>query len=250
MLRDGVPPSVRGRLLHGLLQYLWQELRDQAGLLALDGPALDALLERSWQSAVRATRSALWLPQTVLARERSRALELTARVLELERQRPPFAVLERECKVSWHGAGTTLDLRIDRVDAQGEDLLLLDYKSGAAGRMGLQESLLQPLQLALYAAALAQAGRQVTAAALLNLDPAAPDYTGVAVHTDVLPARLHEVADWPAAQQQWQLQLLQLMTQHLTGDATLTRDRKLCARCHLPALCRVAGPEVPESDDE
>jgi hypothetical protein len=249
-LPDGVPPPVRGRLLHGLLQYLWQELRDQAGLLALDGPALDALLERSWEAAVRATRSASWLPHTVLARERSRALDLTRQVLVLERQRAPFSVLERECKVLWHGAGTRLDLRIERIDAQGEDVLLLDYKSGAPDRMGLQESQLQPLQLALYAAALAQAGRAVTAAALLNLDPAAPDYSGVAINTDVLPARLHEVADWPAAQRQWQLQLQQLMTAHLSGDATLALDRKVCARCHLPALCRVAGPEVLESDDE
>jgi probable DNA repair protein len=250
MLRDGVPPSVRGRLLHGLLQHLWLELRDHAALLALDGPARDALLERSWTAAVGATRGASWLPQTVLARERSRALALTARVLELERQRAPFTVLERECKVYWHGAGTMLDLRIDRVDQQGADVLLLDYKSGAAGRMGLQESMLQPLQLALYASALAQAGRPVTAAALLNLDPAAPEYAGVAVDTGVLPARLHAVADWPAAQQQWQLQLLQLMTQHLSGDATLTRERKVCARCHLPALCRRAGPEAVEADDE
>jgi hypothetical protein len=70
------------------------------------------------------------------------------------------------------------------------------------------------------------------------------------VDTGVLPARLHAVADWPAAQQQWQLQLLQLMTQHLSGDATLTRERKVCARCHLPALCRRAGPEAVEADDE
>lgn len=250
VLRDGVPPSVRGRLLHGLLQHLWQELKDHAALLALDDRAHDALLERSWVAAVRATRGAAWLPQTVLARERSRALDLTKKVLELERQRAPFTVLERESKVYWQGAGTKLDLRIDRIDQQGAEVLLLDYKSGAAGRMGLHESMLQPLQLALYACALAQAGRPVTAAALLNLDPAEPGYAGVAAHADVLPARLHEVADWPAAQQQWQLQLLQLMTQHLSGEATLTRDRKVCARCHLPALCRRAGPEAVEADDE
>ena len=78
MSSAGVPPSVRGQLLHLLLQHFWGEVQGHAGLMAMDAPAGQELLERSWAAAVRATRAAGWLPPTVLDRERARAIELVA----------------------------------------------------------------------------------------------------------------------------------------------------------------------------
>src|SRR5690606_33250554 len=59
-LYDGIPAAMRGRLLHALLQALWRELRDQAGLLDCAPAALDALLERCWSTALEATRGGAW----------------------------------------------------------------------------------------------------------------------------------------------------------------------------------------------
>jgi probable DNA repair protein len=249
-LCDGVPASLRGRLLHELLQHLWQRRVDPAALLRLDATGEQRLLESCWSAAVQDTREARWLPARVLGRERGRALEIAASLLRLERQRPPFTVAQREQLAVWQGAGASLSLRIDRVDRAGADVILLDYKSGAAPRVALHEGELRPLQLAIYAAALAQQGMAVNAAALVELTAAETGFTGVAASDGPRMPGLQPVPDWPAMQQHWQGQLQQLMAQHLSGAATLTRDRRTCQRCHLPALCRRAGAEDAETDDE
>jgi ATP-dependent helicase/nuclease subunit B len=247
---DGVPPALRGRLLHALLNFLWQELGSHAALLALDPSAEQALIARSWTAAVNATREAAWLATKVLARERLRAQAVTAKVLELERQRAPFTVEQREHAVQWRGADARLTLRIDRVDSIGGEAVLLDYKTGTAGRVALHEGDLQPLQLAVYAAALAQEGRPVSAAALLTLHPSEPGFAGVAANAPLLSRDVREVGDWQPMLEQWQQQLQRLMAAHLSGDAQLTRDPGVCARCHLPALCRRATADMAEPEDE
>src|SRR5690606_38311066 len=145
-LSAGVPHALRGRLLHLLLEHLWQELADQAGLLTLDLDTQQSLLARCWTVALRLTPAARWLPLPVLERERARAFETVARVLDLERSRPPFTVKQRESTATWTGAGAHLSLRIDRIDETQGEAVLIDYKSGAPTRIQLQEDALQPLQ--------------------------------------------------------------------------------------------------------
>lgn len=250
MLGDGVPPSLRGRLLHALLNCLWERLGTQARLLALDAAAENALLEECWSTAVRTTREAAWLAPAVMERERRRALGVTREVLVLERQRAPFTVAAREQALQWEGAGARLALRIDRVDECEGGTLLIDYKTGSPDTVGLHKGELKPLQLALYAAALAQTGRVVTGTTLLTLHPSEPAFSGAAAQDGLLPRGLRAVEEWEPAMQQWQQQLQQLMADHLTGSATLARDPAACRRCHLPALCRRAEPETAEPEDE
>lgn len=245
---DGIPNILRGKLLHGLLQELWRELGDQARLLALDAAAEQAMLLRCWHSALHATLEAQWLSRPVLDRERGRALRTVARVLELERERAPFIVRERELSLRWQGAGASLGLRIDRIDQVGADFVVVDYKSGAVPGIALHRGELQPLQLALYAAALWQRGTPVSAAALLQLKPSGPAISGIVAKDGMLPGRVQQVEDWQPLQQQWQQSLLALLARHLSGEATLTRDRGNCRHCHLPALCRRAGADVAEAE--
>lgn len=245
-LSEGVPAFVRGRLMHLLLQHLWERLGGQAGLLALDAAGETALVEECWRRAVEATPAARWLPTTVLERERQRTHQTVKSVLQLERERPPFTVEQRERALHWQGAGARLALRIDRIDRVGGDALLIDYKSGQPTRIDLHEQSLQPLQLAVYAAALAQQGQPVSAAALLNLHPHEACFAGVAAREGILEEGLERLEDWDGTQRRWQEQLVALMQQHLSGEATLTVDRRACERCHLPALCRRAGEDAVE----
>lgn len=246
-LHAGIPALLRGRLLHALLEHLWQQLQDQAALLALDPAAQARLLEASWHAALRATREAAWLSAHVLERERGRTLRLMAQVLELERQRAPFAVRHRERAGQWQGAGARLALRIDRIDETAGQAILLDYKSGSPPGIRLQRGELQPLQLALYADTLAQQGQSVAAAVLLNLHPAKASFTGVVAHDGLLPGRLHAVGELGLIAQAWHEELQRLMSAHLAGEATLARHRQACLHCHLPALCRRA--EADAADD-
>src|SRR5690606_691909 len=128
-LSQGVPPSLRGRLLHLLLQHLWQQLGDQQQLQSLSATAEAELVARCWDMAVRGTTAARWLAPAVRERERERALRTVARVLELERSRPPFRVEYSEQAAEWQGGGARVALRIDRIDRVAGDAVLIDYKS-------------------------------------------------------------------------------------------------------------------------
>ncbi len=256
LLTDGIPSRLRGMLLHSLLEGIWQELREQQRLLQLTTAQQADLIARHWQGAVlgNAAAGAAWLAPQVLQRERVRAERLMERVLELDRQRAPFTVIQCERETLWNAGGASLRLRIDRIDDSAGDRLLIDYKSGAAESIRLQEGELRPLQLAAYVAALADAGRPVSAAVLLSLKPADLKYAGAATNKQLLPGRIQEVADWPAAEAQWRIALARLMQEHIGGTVALAASLDACRYCHLPALCRrVAASETAaaaESGDE
>lgn len=252
-LSEGITPALRGRLLHALLQGVWTELGDHASLQASSTEALQALAGRQWIEAVRSSADggARWLTPAVLERERLRSLRMVHRVLELERQRAPFRVEYCERDLQWGAHGAALRLRIDRMDRLEDGTrLLLDYKTGAPRTIRLHEGDLEPLQLALYVAALAAAGESVDAATLLTLRPAELGFSGISAGTQLPQARLKPVENWPAVQEQWQLALADLLQAHLSGAATLATDVSACRSCHLPALCRRAGADEQEPDDE
>jgi probable DNA repair protein len=250
---DGLTAPARGTLLHRLLEGVWGELRDQSQLLSMNTESEAALLARHWNEAIAgdAIPAARWWPAGLRERERARTLAIMSEVLQLERARAPFTVQARELKLQWPASGARLNLRIDRVDATEDGgRVLLDYKSGAAGRMKLHEGELEPLQLALYVAALAARGESVVAAALFSLKPGEVGISGIASPDVALPG-MKPLGDWPAAAAQWQRGLLQLLSAHLEGSSTLAQDPATCRHCHLPALCRrVALEDVEEGADD
>ncbi|MEO6185703.1 MAG: PD-(D/E)XK nuclease family protein, partial [Steroidobacteraceae bacterium] len=256
LLTDGIPSRLRGILLHSLLEGIWRELRDHERLLQVTPTEQADLIAKHWQAAVLANAAAgvAWLAPQVQQRERARAARLMERVLELDRQRAPFTVLECERETLWNAGGASLRVRIDRIDDTAGGRLLIDYKSGAAESIRLQEGELRPLQLAAYVAALADAVTPVSAAVLLSLKPADLKYAGAATNTQMLPGRIQAVADWPAAEGQWRIALARLMQEHIDGGIELAASLDACRHCHLPALCRrvvaTEPAEAVESGDE
>jgi ATP-dependent helicase/nuclease subunit B len=252
-LTDGIPVKLRGMLLHGLLEGLWGELKDQQHLLQVTPDALPALIRRHWDAAVRENRRAGvdWLADGVLELERQRAARLVERVLKLECERAPFAVLLREHEIAWNTDPASLTLRIDRIDETSTGALLVDYKSGAAGSIRLHKGEARPLQLAAYVVALAAEGRHVDGALLLSLKPAQLGYSGAADEHELLPRRVKPVADWPHAVCQWQQELQLLVAAHLHGTARLAESPRACEYCHLPAFCRrrAIGDALPAEED-
>jgi ATP-dependent helicase/nuclease subunit B len=243
-LTDGVPARLRGMLLHSLLEGIWGELQEQQQLLALTTAGQQDLFARQWEAALASNAAAgvAFLSPALLARERQRAERVVCRVLDLERERAPFAVQLREHELAWNSGAAQINMRIDRIDrtASGR-LLVVDYKSGDAGAIRLHEGEARPLQLAAYVAAMAQQGAEVGAALLLSLKPARLEYAGVSGMEESFPGRLKTVADWPATQQAWQQELHALVAQHLAGIATLAVSTEACRYCHLPAFCRRRG---------
>lgn len=242
---EGIDPRLRGELLHGLLEGIWQELGDQAALLALDETQRRALIQRHWRRLLPAQDQAGASRQ--LERERLRAEHLLLRVLEMDATRPPFTVIAREHQLSLTSAAGIMSLRIDRIDADADgQLWLIDYKSGRPEPMRLEQGSAQPLQLALYEKALALAGQSVHGLALLSMNPVEPGYTGAAMQVQGWPGKWKSVPDWPTQRELWRGELERLLLQHVQGDAAVTPLRDACRHCHLPALCRRGDAAVAE----
>lgn len=242
---EGIDPRLRGELLHGLLEGIWQELGDQAALLALDEVQRRALIQRHWRRLLPAQDQAGASRQ--LERERLRAEHLLLRVLEMDAARPPFTVVAREHQLALTSAAGTMTLRIDRIDADADGRLwLIDYKSGKPEPMRLELGSAQPLQLALYEQALALAGQSVHGLALLSMNPVDPGYSGAAMEVQGWPGKWKSVPDWPTQRELWRAELQRLLQQHVQGDAAVTPLRDACRHCHLPALCRRGDAAVAE----
>jgi ATP-dependent helicase/DNAse subunit B len=237
---EGIDPRVRGELLHALLEGIWQELGDQSALLAMDEPQRRGLILRHWTRMMiaRTVPRAAGLSRRQLERERLRAEHLLLRVLETDATRPPFTVVAREHKLVSPSTAGSMTLRIDRIDADLHGRWLIDYKSGQPEPLRLERGSAQPLQLALYEQALAQAGEPVDGLVLLSLNPVEPGYTGAAMDVRGWPRSVKAVPDWQECRVQWRAELTALLQEHVQGRADVTPLREACRYCHLAALCR------------
>ena len=122
----------RGVFLHGVLQRIWEELRDQEALHeAVVQHTLDSQLERIAHEVGR--KELLAFDETLQGLEIERGIAVVRQWLALEEARLPFEVIEVEQKRELSVKGLTLEVRLDRLDVVGEtkDRVIIDYKTGA-----------------------------------------------------------------------------------------------------------------------
>lgn len=249
---EGVDPRLRGQLLHAALEGLWRQLGSQAALQGLDAAARRECISRQWLAAEQLVLPR-WVARPtprVLARERRRAETVLEAVLDAELERDPFEVVALERRIPVQLGERRFDLRIDRIDRLEDGrLLVIDYKSGRAERIALEEGPLRPLQLALYATALAGAGEAPAALALQSLASADLRFAGVYDADTPGTAGLRPLAEWSLQSQRWRQQLLVLLEQFLQGNAHVAPLPGACRNCALPAFCRVGDIDAEPLDD-
>ncbi|MDH5287450.1 MAG: PD-(D/E)XK nuclease family protein [Betaproteobacteria bacterium] len=256
----GLAPPERGRLVHAALASFWRETGSQEALVALDDVELEARLERAVDAGRAAIDEAVWraLPPVVAAVELEQALRTMKRwLLDVDRQRPAFRVESTETPVALTLAGHPLSLRIDRVDLlDGGARAVIDYKTGraVAPKLWFGERPQAP-QLALYAMALeSEEGAPVAALAYAQLKPGEVAAVGLARDGTAWPGlstpaevKGVAIADWGDARAQLREAIESLAAEVHDGVARVTpRDGKVCQRCDLRALCRIAS--VDEGD--
>ncbi|MGC4027832.1 MAG: PD-(D/E)XK nuclease family protein [Steroidobacteraceae bacterium] len=251
---EGIDPRLRGDLLHAALDGLWGELRDSRQLAALDPAARAALIQHHWHRAEHLVLAKRPLPpdERVLAREQRRGLALLARLLELEAARDAFEVVQREHQLRVAIDGVDMRLRVDRIDRLADGRrLLIDYKTGQSDVVSMDRESPRPLQLALYATALANQGQSVQALALARLVPGRISFKGVSEGDAGVPG-IAPLADWELWTAQWRQEVQRLLAGHLAGFAAVAPAAGACRRCHLPALCRIGERATlpPEEEQE
>jgi probable DNA repair protein len=254
----GFDRRLRGVVLHRALHTLWSGLGSQRALAALDEAAVNARVAAAVERAMGAAAPAGTGARTV-ALECDWQRRAIGKLLELERARPPFAVLETERGLSVQIGGLELSLRIDRVDRVGENLIVIDYKTGAVRNSAWRGARMDAPQLPLYA--VLHAGRP-TGIAFAGVGAARAKFLGVSRDGDAIdglrPAAKFELTEdrqkgfgWDEVTAHWRAWLERLAGDFAAGRADV--DPKLaastCRYCHLGALCRVA-PALPEDADE
>lgn len=245
----GLDPMARGRLIHALLELVWQELKDQQGLNAQSPEMLHAVVEARAQDLVAKlarTRPSVFTPRFA-ALEKARIVSLALQLLELDRARPPFAV-ETERRHDVRLADLELSMRIDRIDRLPDGrCIIIDYKTGDVKIKDWLDGRPDEPQLPLYAYA---TGQQPAALLFASLKTGAVGYVGLAQEAGLVPgvktvaeepaARAH--GDWHGLYTFWGRVLYRLAKEFRDGRAEVDPKhvRDTCRRCDLGVLCRVS----------
>jgi probable DNA repair protein len=234
----------RGEMLHDALHHVWSVLGDSTGLAECrrDAPRLAALLNEGALIAIeklcrRRDPGGRWRE-----RERLRLTELLANWLNIESERPPFAVveLEQRSETAVHG-GLEFRVRIDRIDRLGDGArVLIDYKSGAALPDWRGERPDNP-QLPVYAL------RRPTAlvgVAYAKVNAAECGFVAEVEREAVFRARgtrskLEGRASFADLLGAWSQRVEALAGQFAAGRAVLDPTPRACQTCHLQGLCRI-----------
>jgi len=236
----------RGQLLHAFMSGLWARLKDSTQLGASTPEQVGMAIEESARDAV--AKLALEGPFAEL--ERARLARLGREWLELERERPRFAVVAREETRTLRAGGLAFNGCIDRMDRLGDgSYALIDYKSSAqlTPRMWMDERPEDP-QLPFYAVS---AGEEISAVAFARLRAGRMRFIGYSKTAEAIP-KLQRCDDWGGLLRRWQAEVDALAQGFASGDARVDPrgGLKTCERCDLQALCRVYEQVSPLSSDE
>jgi len=169
--REGLGPQDRGTLVHDALEWFWKQTGSRTELAELhDSPAA---FEERLLAAVGASleaHEARTEPMPVGSREleASRLTRLLREWLAAEMQRSDFTVMECEREVKHAIGPVALTLRIDRIDEQDGQLVVIDYKTGTlANASAWAAARITEPQLPIYALALTSSDAQARVGALV-----------------------------------------------------------------------------------
>jgi probable DNA repair protein len=238
----GVDARLRGRVLHAALEWLWRGLADSAALGALTPGEQAARVRAAVASASAAELAApgLALPAMLVRAEQLRAAAVIGALLDAEREREPFRVLEIEAQRRLELGDFELDVRLDRVDRLGDGrVAILDYKSGRAEAFDAHAERPRRPQLPCYA--LAWDG-EVAAVASVHLRRDGVKWRGAADADGRLPevrGATGDAGDWPQLLVRWRARLSALLGEFTAGAAAVTPLARACEHCHLAGFCRV-----------
>ena len=255
----GIERRKRGTVLHRALHEFWSETRSLAGLLILDSAARSRLVAAKVDESL-----ARELPAATSDRSRRLERDWQCRAIEnllvIEEARPEFAVAEAERAMERELGGLVLKLQVDRVDRVGQELLVIDYKTGKASPTQWRGARMDAPQLPLYAVLHPD---RPTGIALAKIGATGARFLGVARESSIvdglLPAASFKLTedeqsgfDWRQIGEHWYAWLERLAREHVAGHAEVDpkRGAATCRQCHLGALCRVAtvAPDEPDAE--
>jgi ATP-dependent helicase/nuclease subunit B len=256
--QPGFDRRLRGTVLHRALQDVWSRLRTQSALTSLDAAARQALATNAVDAAL-ATAAPDGVGPHAIGLEREWQCRAIARLMDLDLARVPFTVVETERPLELAIGGLELRLRVDRTDRIGDEVVVIDYKTGLAKASAWRGARMDAPQLPLYAVLHPE---RPTGVAFASIGASRASYVGVGRDGTVIagmkPAEKFALTEdeecgfaWPEIAAHWRAWLERLAAGFRDGHAVV--DPKLaadtCRLCHLAALCRVE-PATPGDGGE
>lgn len=151
VVEEGLQPNHLGTLVHVVLEQFWLEMKTQSNLLVMEADALAQRVDELLAVAMQPLQNQA--DEAYLALEKQRIQALILDWLDLEKQRPAFAVVATESEHILEIGGLKFQTKLDRVDAL-EDFsgqrLIMDYKTGRANAGDLLKEPIEAPQLAVY----------------------------------------------------------------------------------------------------
>lgn len=245
----GINALQRGNLVHGALEWIWTQLKDQANLRALDESQRAELIGAALDWALENLEGRHRIGAQQLAIERRRGVRLLQDWLTIEAARPPFTVLAQEAKVQVAVGPLELTVRFDRMDRLADgSVVVIDYKTGATKLTHWCGERPEEPQVPLYALAAADSGASVSGAAFAEIRAqgvAARGLCATVAHWPSLPPRHHALKlpeHWPDVLEHWRRALVNLAADYAAGDARVApkNPAETCKFCNLQRLCRRA----------
>jgi probable DNA repair protein len=253
--KPGVDSRVRGRVLHGALEELWQEWRDSTGLQASDPQTRHQRVRAAVARALVAEleEEGIGIAGALQQAEERRSVRVIEALLDMESRRPPFSVIGTEVKRSLALGASEIGLRLDRVDRLGDgSVAVLDYKSGEARRFDAHADRLRQPQLPGYALVAGEFGT-VAAVATVHLRRDGVKWRGAADGAGRLPQLRATVAapgEWASLLERWHGRLDELLDEYTHGAAAVMPLPGACEHCHLAALCRIDARGLADGTGE
>ncbi len=173
----GIPPLVRGNLLHDALYRLYVDRQDNHSLAELTDDERHTLVVAAVDGAIaRYQRNVDATLRQLLSLESKRLVQLVSQFTAADSERGRFAIASVEAKFEFVHDRVRLPLRIDRLDRdQNGELVVLDYKTGAKKQLLNRQGEPHDVQLFVYAAAIEA---PVAAVALVNIDSREISFVG------------------------------------------------------------------------
>jgi len=240
-----------------VLESVWSQLHDSAGLSARDAAALAVMVGESLDRLLVQQMPVADYGAVQVSLERERIADVIAQWLAHERRRVDAFTVERlESPIETVVGGLPLRLRIDRIDRistpDGERWMVLDYKTGReADPRGWNVDRMSEPQLPLYASHAVGAATgvpRVDAICFAHLKDGHPALSALTNWRErLIEADTGRIKhDWDELLSLWRAGLEQAARGFLAGEAVLRPD--VNARSNYADLLTLAGRDLDEDE--
>jgi ATP-dependent helicase/nuclease subunit B len=247
--QSGLNARERGILLHQVLEQFWNEVKDQASLLAQTPNALDKLINAGIDHCLNlfSKKRPLVFKTHFIDIERRRLQTLLKNVINLEKQRPIFMQTQHESKRQLTLGKLSFTLRIDRLDQLNDNQsMIIDYKTGVPNKIDWLEERCDYPQLPLYCLSYPDTVRSF---AIMHLRSNKISLQGISAEESAMqqltPLKKLKTSlilkHWSDLLTHWQISLEKLAIEFQQGVAEVNpkHGANTCRHCNLQLLCRV-----------